>query len=278
LVAYNNIAYILDRGKRVVTAEKGAIANNFADLRTRSENFKRLGITATVGGGTRMTKIAREYCQIPSDITQIHVSPNGTTTASLSLVGPRGGAAGESLGIAVDQAVRLGYAEPPKPGSRQTPQEIIKAEVEADIPKKTAIFFNAVGLGDTVLDWKKLQFELKTEEIVRVIKEATQRRFIASYYSKQFFREFVSLSDDDTVGGFSVEHDEWRIVGGFQHVGQNPLFSELATLSGPGNGVIFGLGRDEKYGAPVLKGPGAGPGPTAYTMLSDYLAMRRDEA
>ncbi len=278
LVAYDNIAHILDRGKRVVTAEKGAIANNFADLEARSENFQRLGITATVGGGTRMIKIAQEYCQVHPDITQIHVTPNGTTTAMLSLIGPQGGAAGVSLGIAADQVVRLGYAEPPGPGSSQTPQEIIKGEAEGDIPKKTAIFFNAVGLGDTVLDWKKLQFELKPEDIVRVIKEATERRFIVSYYSKQFFQEFVSRSDDDTVGGFSVEHDGWQIVGGFQHVGQNPLFGELATLNGPGNGVVFGLGHNERYGHPVLKGSGAGPGPTAYTMLSDYLAMRRDSA
>ncbi len=52
--AYELIAHSLDRGALVITSEKGASANNFASLQDLSDNFKRLGIQATVGGGTRL--------------------------------------------------------------------------------------------------------------------------------------------------------------------------------------------------------------------------------
>lgn len=159
--AYDYISHILENGKIAVTAEKGAIANHFPELKAESDNFKYLGINATVGGGTRLLEVAKNYCQDVDNITQIHLAVNGTLAAIMSSVGPREGS-GMSLGQAVHQAVQLGYAEP---GSIN-PNDVIRGEAEGDIPKKTAIFFNALGLSDEPIDWNELKFNLSDEDII----------------------------------------------------------------------------------------------------------------
>lgn len=264
-LAYRYISRLLERGGTVVTAEKGAIANNFSTLREKSHDFRRLGITATVGGGTRLMNIAREYCRDIDNITQIHLALNGTLTAIMSSIAPPEGA-GMSLGQAVDQAVRLGYAEP---GS-QSPYDVIRTEAQGDIPKKTAIFFNAVGLAGKPVNWKEIQIRLSDDDIKRVIEEAKVRRFIVSMYQERFVEKH-SGPEDDIIGRFSISQDGWLIVAGFRHTDRNPLFAPLAELTGPGNGMVIGLGPDETDGVYTLSGPGAGAPPTVNTMLDDYL-------
>src|SRR5882724_4316654 len=44
--------HALRSGKTVITAEKGALSANFTGLREVSDDFQRLGFTATVGGGS----------------------------------------------------------------------------------------------------------------------------------------------------------------------------------------------------------------------------------
>jgi len=261
------IARFLDHGQRVVTAEKGGLANNFNLLKKKSDDFHRLGISAAVGGGTRLMNVAREYCRDTANITQMHLALNGTLTSIMSSVAPPEGA-GLSLGQAVDQAVRLGYAEP---GS-ESPYDVIRGEAEGDIPKKTAIFFNALGLADEPIGWKEIAIKLSDDQIKQVIEEAKVRRFIVSIYNERFVGKHLG-PEDDIIGKFTFSKDGWLIVAGFRHTDRNPLFGPLAELTGPGNGLVIGLGPDEKDGVYKVTGPGAGPAPTVNTMLDDHLKM-----
>ncbi len=263
------ISQVLQSGSRVVSAEKGAMANYFSQLKEESDDFSHLGINATVGGGTRMMSVAREYCRDLSNITQIHLALNGTLTSIMSSIAPPEGA-GMSLGQAVDQAVRLGYAEP---GS-ESPYDVIRSEAQGDIPKKVAIFFNTVGLCDEPVDWKDIKIELTDEHIRQTIEEAKVRRFIVSMYQERFVAKHTG-PEEDIIGRFETACDGWVIVAGFRHTDRNPLFGPLAELTGPGNGMVIGLGPDEKDGVYKLTGPGAGPAPTVNTMLDDHLKIRR---
>ncbi len=264
-LAYKVISHVLEQDKMIVTAEKGALANHFSELRSLSDNFSRLGVSATVGGGTRLLSIAQEYCQDPENISQLHLSLNGTLTALMSSIAPPGGS-GSSLGYAAYEATQLGFAEP----GAESSYDVIRSEAEGDIPKKTTIFFNMLGLSNKPLDWHALQFSLKDQEISRVVEEAGVRRFIVSLYPS---RKSENRPETDIVGGFSAKHDDWHIVGGFRNIERNPLFSSLGRLTGPGNGLVVGLGPNETDGVYSLTGPGAGPRPTVNTMLDDYLRL-----
>lgn len=266
--AFSLINTILGEDKKVVTAEKGALANYFSTLEEVSDRFNNLGINATVGGGTRMMEVFQVYSQDPENISQVHLVVNGTLTAILSSIGPKEGK-GISLGQAAAQAKSLGYSEP----GAESPYDVIRMEATSDVPKKAAIFFNVAGLSDEILGWEDLQFDLSDDEISGVVEEAKVRRFAVSIYSEKHAQNH-KCPENDIIGGFEVEHDGWKIVGGFRHMEYNPLFSDLYDLSGPGNGFVVGLGTDEKDGVYPCKGPGAGPSPTVNTMLDDYQHMR----
>ena len=266
-VARDYMSHILDRGKIVVTAEKGALANHFDELHDRSDGFKRLGYNASVGGGTRLLNAAAEYATDVDNITQIHLALNGTLSAVFSLVAPPEGT-GMSLGQAVEQATKLGYAEP----GAETPYDVIRQEAEADIPKKAAIFYNKLRLGGSSLKWSELQFELEDDEIAQAVEEAKIRRFIVSMYADGHLAKNAKCPEGDIIGGFTTKHDSWTIVGGFRHTDHNPLFSPLATMTGPAAGMVIGLGPNESDGVYALTGPGAGVSPTVNTMIDDYVA------
>lgn len=251
--AYDYISRLLKAGRVVVTAEKGALANYYDELHKASNGFARLGVEAAVGGGTRMVSELAGYCQDPANISRLDLVLNGTLTAIFSSL-----SAGASLDKAVKEAIKAGYAEP----GQKNPQAIIHSEAEGDIPKKTAILFNRLGLSDKVLDWQKLKFQFKDNELSKLLKGAKKRRFIVSISPNNIRGE--------VIGGFRVSHDGWQIIGGFREV---ELDSPLRNLKNADNGFVIGLGPDETDGVYSLTGPGAGVRPTVNAMLDDYLAM-----
>jgi homoserine dehydrogenase len=273
-LALSYILPLLEKGKLVITAEKGALANHFSGLKAASDGFKRFGITATVGGGTRLLYVAREYSQDIDNITQIHLALNGTLAAMMDWVSPVAKKDGFSLDEAAKQAVAHGYAEP---GST-SPAAIIKAEAEGDIPKKLAIFYNIVGLGPSLVDWSALQFSLTDEQITQAASKTSPRRFIASLYSPAYVADNPAAPKDDIIGGFNIEHDGWRLVGGFRRADADPLFAPLANLSGPGNGIVVGLGPDASDGVYAVTGPGAGVNPTVNAMIDDFIRLKVKQA
>ncbi|MEO5627468.1 MAG: hypothetical protein ABIQ89_01110 [Candidatus Saccharimonadales bacterium] len=260
------ISHILDRGKMVVTAEKGSVANHFERLRDESEGFARLGINASVGGGTRLMEAAKPYASDPENITQIHLAFNGTLAAIMSSVG-----SGRTLGQAVDQAVVLGFAEP----GAASPQEVIRGEAEGDTPKKTSIFFNKLGLG-SLLDWRDLRFDLSDSDIERAVEGADHRRFLVSIYSPMYRERTEHPVENGVIGGVAFDHqDGWLIQSGFRHTNRNPLFKTFTSTTGPDVGCVVALGPNESDGVYQITGPGAGLGPTANTMIDDFGNMRK---
>lgn len=268
-VALGYITYILKKGKLVITAEKGALANNYSGLKVASDNFRRFGITATVGGGTRLLQVAREYCQDVDNITQIHLALNGTLAAIMDWVSPLQ-KTGLPLAEAAKKAAARGFAEP---GS-DSAAAIIRTEAEGDIPKKLAIFCNSIGLDTELIDWSALRFSLTDEQIEEAVNPAVPRRFIVSLYPLSDVNRNSNSPEADIVGGFDVTHGNWRLAGGFRRINANPLFSALATLAGPGNGMVIGLGPDTSDGVYAITGPGAGVSPTVNAMIDDYVRLK----
>lgn len=269
-VAYEYITHALEKGTLVITCEKGALVNHFAQLQKLSDNFARLGVTATVGGGTRLLHVTREYSQDIGNIGQIHLALNGTLAAIMDWVAPLKGS-GISLPKAAEQAVAEGYAEP---GSNSA-AAVIRAEAEGDIAKKLAIFYNIVGLGPKFLDWHDLRFSLTDDEVARSTDPSTPRRFIASLYAPSYLKNYPNSPEDDIIGGFNVDHDGWRLVGGFRRVEASPLLMPLGALVGPGNGIVLALGPDGSDGVYTLTGPGAGVNPTVNAMLDDFVRLKK---
>jgi len=264
------IQLALSQGTRVITAEKGALAENFAAIRDGSKNFKYMGINASVSGGIGLLELSQTYLSYPRDITQIHMAPNGTLTAWLSWT-----AHGDSPGQAIEQAVTNGYAEPVK-GSPDA-FTVVREEAEADVPKKVSIFMNYTGLaGDEVLDWRALTpaKPLTEDDFNRIVEEAKVRRYVVSIYPLNGSDRKAHGPESDIIGGFDIVHGDWRIVGGFRNVEKNPLMGPLASLTGPGNGMVIGLGPNERYGDYAITGPGAGPGPTVRAMTHDLARLK----
>lgn len=267
LVAYEYMEYLLNRGSTVITAEKGALANFYSQLETKSDNFRLLGMRAAVGGGTRMLNIAQEYCRDRDNITQIHISPNGTLNSIFSSTAPSVGQ-GMSLGQSVRHAVELGYAEP----GAQSPIDVIRGEIEGDIAKKTAIFLNAVGLVDGPVTHNEIDINVSDDEIRRAAREAGIRRYIVSIYPKG--QVDLPELEEETIAFHYNDFGNLIVFGGFQHIERNPLLAHFKNITGPGNGMVIGLGPDESDGVYTLSGPGAGPRPTANAMLDDYLEKK----
>ncbi len=264
--AMSIIRPVLQKGGAVITAEKGAMANHFDELRELSDDFARLGVNATVGGGTRMMEAAAVYLRDKPNVSQIHLVLNGTLTAILSEVGPQAGM-GMPLGQAVAQAVRLGFAEP----GAETPGAVIAGEAAGDLPKKTAIFMSKLGLADRTVNWDEFDFQITPDDVRQIEEQARIRRPIVSLYH-------TSVTDiqpeTDIIGGFDVQVDGWRAVAGFRDITKNPLFSDLGGLTGAGNGMVIGLGPNDSDGVVRIAGQGAGVGPTANAMLDDYVSLR----
>jgi homoserine dehydrogenase len=263
--AYRYISSVLAQGKMAITAEKGALSHFFRDLKTASDDFTRLGITATVGGGTRMLRVAEQYNIDQANITEMHAVLNGTITAIMSEVAPVKGT-GISLETAVEHAVQAGYAEP----GADSPQAVLRGEAEGDIPKKMSIIYNVLRLGATALTPEMIGFSLADADITTAVNAKEPHRFIVSYYPAN-----STADPGPRLGGFDVTVDDWRLVAGFRPLSANPLFASFAPLSAAGNGLVVGLGPNNSDGIYAVTGPGAGVEPTVNTMIDDYVRLHR---
>lgn len=267
-LAHRYISTILAKGKMAVTAEKGALSHFFSDLKTASDDFSRFGITATVGGGTRMLRIAEQYNIDQANITEMHAVLNGTMTAIMSRVAPVVGT-GISLEEAVAEAVDAGYAEP----GADSPQAVIRGEAEGDIPKKMSIIYNVLELGSKIVSADDLAFSLTDDEVDAAVGSTEKPyRFIASFYPAG-----SQVSPGERIGGIDMTIDGWRLVAGFRPLDANPLFASFAPLVAASNGLVIGLGPRLSDGVYAVTGPGAGVEPTVNAMIDDYVRLSRLE-
>lgn len=246
---------LLEQGIPVVTAEKAALANHYPALESR---VCEMGISASVGGGTRMLSWLSD--RLDPRTRQVHAIVNGTLNFIMDGID-----GGRTAGQTIDEAVALGYAEP----GASNHLDVLNGELVGDIPKKTSILWNTVLrgalAGHTVLSHTDLkQPALNQDRLNQLIAEASARRYIIS-----IIKADEEIPEKDIIAGFRKKIDgNLLIIGGFRRVTDNPLFKAL-VLPGPSNGVVITAGPNESDGVYQLEGPGAGPGPTAAAMVQD---------
>lgn len=242
--AYGYIKMLLSRGIPVVTCEKGALSNYFPDL---EGSLDRIGYSATVGGGTKMLHFARQ--RAGPQTREIHAVINGTLNYLFD-----GVSSGRTIEEVVDEAKKLGYAEP----GAKTELEVINTEATRDVPMKTAILFNVLGLSSRKIRAKEIRVrEMSKAKLDELLAGVQGRRYIVSIARER--------RKEDVVGGFSLEAGDWYISAGFKRVDRNPLFDRMIP-AGVNNAILLSEGKDGAY---ILSGPGAGAGPTVSSMIWD---------
>lgn len=240
------------RGKNisVVTCEKGALANYFTELRPLLPG---IGYSATVGGGSGIIHFLKQ--RFFSGTQEIHAILNGTMNYIFSDL-----MMGNPLGHIVEEAKKLGYAEP----GESDPIKIILAEAVFDATKKASILFNLCFNSDTVLRASDIKVTL-TEEMVRnAIREANNRRFVVSFLRQNGFKPEAS-----DISAFCHAVGDWIIKGGFTRL-DNPLITRLCNAtSWVNNGLLSVEGKDGADGVYLCVGPGAGASATTAAMIRD---------
>jgi hypothetical protein len=260
--AFSLIAGLLEQGKKVVTAEKGALANHFAELRDCSDNFQRLGINAAVGGGTKLMKLFKHKVSHKEAIGQIHLNPSGTKTAARGLIR----LSGIDLDEAVEHCKAMGYAEP----NSSSPHDTMRNEAQ-DVWMKAGIFFNHSGLSEEIFDWRNLRTHLSDELMTYCMDDNDPMPYIVSFYRQSFHRQFEHPEETGIVGKSSHFHDGWKIVAGYRDTNEAPILSPLDDLDGPANGFVVGYGPEgQEYTHTETGEDGAGAVKTCETMLGDY--------
>ncbi|MBN1156596.1 hypothetical protein JXA85_03210 [Candidatus Woesearchaeota archaeon] len=244
--AYEYMKGFIEKNIPVVTSEKGALSRYFEELKP---SFGRIGFSATVGGGTRLLRYARE--RMNPTIMEIHAVVNGTLNYILNEV-----ASGRSLGEVVEETKKLGYAEP----GPCSILNVINGEAAGDVPKKVSILCNMLGIKNNVDDIKIKP--ITEHDLKKLIKGSKIRRYIVSITKGQDVEE-------DIIGGFKLKmNNNWYLSCGFKNIEENPVYSRLVP-PGVNNALMICEGEHGKLGTFILSGPGAGPGPTANSMMID---------
>jgi homoserine dehydrogenase len=235
--AYNYLKTLVENGIPVVTSEKGAMGNYFSELKPWIIQGK-IGYSAVVGGGTRMLH------WIPTRVslytTEIHLIINGTLNHFFE-----GLSHGRNEGEMIDEAKKLGYAEP----GAGTVLEVINTEACGDIPKKVASLINICGLGEIRAEEINVK-RINRKDLRKLLREAPFRRYIVSFTIEED-------NEEDIVAGFKCKVGKWYISGGFKNRTHNPLFLQLVPPGVNNAALIYG-----PEGAYILTGPGAGSRPT----------------
>lgn len=247
--AFNYLKFFLEKNIPVITSEKGALSNYFAELRPWKS---KIGYSATVGGGTRLLKYAEAH--VGSTVLEIHAVLNGTLNFIFELL-----AHGVSINDAVSKAKVLKYAEP---GSN-SPLELINKEAISDVPMKSAILFNLVNPANFSVKAKDFTRKaIGEKELKKLIDESKKMRYVVSIMKK----------DDipDMIGGFIYHCSQnWTIAGGFLSIETlasiRPLFPRGAE-----NAIFITSQGGDLHS---LIGPGAGPGPTVSAMIKDAMDL-----
>ena len=252
-IAFEYIDAITKRSIPIVTCEKGALSRYFGQL---EDKLSLVGYSATVGGGSGMLPYAIE--QMSDSVSAVHAVLNGTMNFILYNVGN-----GLASGSVVDSAIKLGYAEPLGEGDGII--DVINGEAIGDVPKKIATlcnFFNIFKDDKTRDKFLNTSFKgLNEESYERLMREAGNRRYIVSITKEP-------MNEEDIIAPLYFEVDGWTISSGFKDVNQNSIYQRL-LVPGVFNALLMVKGPNGEYGANVVSGEGAGPGPTVEAMMKD---------
>jgi len=254
-IASNYMKYLVEKGIPVVTCEKGALSKDFTKFEPFIEKGM-IGYSATVGGGTRMLKYAEK--QVGPDTKTIHANFNGTTNYCLDNIPKR-----RCSKKVFEETRDLGYAEP----EAKTGLEIMNKESAGDVPMKGAIFFNFT-IGRLIKEYVSAREfsakRLENDDFKRLIKEASNRRYIFSIMKKGY-----EIKEDDIIGGFKYQMYDYFISAGFKKINSDKSYESM-KVPGVYNSLAILDGKDQRtYGVYNLQGPGAGAEPTVSSMMKD---------
>ena len=251
-----------DRGIHVVTAAKGALSMHFERLQERVD---RIGKSATVGGDSRPLPFLAD--RMNPRVRQIHGVFNGTMNFYLHGIDQ-----GDTSGQILSQALLFKLAEP----GATSHLDVINGEVTGDIPKKASILWNVairpvVAPKEIIVPSDIKQPALTQEDLNELIANASSRRYIVS-----ILREEDVIPEKDIIAGFRKDFKAgWVIIGGFRRISDNPLFKRHLNLPGAWNGIVMTSGPNESDSIASAAAPGAGPGPTASSMVQDARHLLR---
>ena len=246
--AFSLINEFIDRRIPVVTCEKGAMADYYAELKSKRHL---IGYTAAVGGGTKMLSHIKFHK--PEKIAEIHGIINGTLNYLFR---------GDDIEKRAIEAKKMGL---PEPGADSILQ-IIKQESEYDVPKKASILFNESGISSNILKSSEIvrKRELTNEHLEQLVTEPERRRFVVSITRN-------NQNDKDYIGGFSHTIDGWNINAGFKKLSGK---DEIAHLKPQGlcNTLYILNDKGQYY---CVNGPGTGPDATTDVMIEDAINIIR---
>lgn len=225
----------LERGRHVVTANKGPVALYYPRLAAiaRSRGVM-LGVEGTVMSGTPALGLARDWLAA-AGIRRIEGILNGTTNYMLTRM-----AEGLSYEAALAEAQEQGYAEADPTG-----------DVEGyDAAGKVVILANLLANANLSLDDVQREgiSNLTVEDVAAAQAAGERWKLIGT----------VEIGDEETAVRASV-----RPV-------RLPLTHPLAGVSGATNAITY---TTELLGSVTLVGPGAGRLETGYALLADLLAI-----
>lgn len=254
----------LSRGRTVVTAEKGVLAQHFEEL---TELSGQLGYWATVGGGTKLIPKLEYDTRDSANIKELHLATNATLTYIFSEV-----ASGGSLDEVVHAAGKLGYAEPGATGA----YDVIHNEAANDVPRKIAIVLQTIFPEFTGISLDEMATDLPEKKVLKALNKADKYRYLVSVYPKSSKR-LSKRQSKGRLGGFQFEHEDWRVIAGLQRVDRTNPLGFFKVLSRADGGYYIDLGADDKStmdGRNYIGGSAAGGDVTANTMLDNYDALR----
>jgi len=251
--AFDYMRSLLEKDIPVISCEKGALSNYFSEL---EKELDKIGYSATVGGGTRLLRYLEE--RISPKVEQIHAVVNGTLNYIFDEISK-----GKSLAEVVEETKKLGYTEP----KAESPFEVINKESTEDVLMKSSILFNICFRRFTSKRMKAKNvksYKIEESELKRLIKESNNRRCIVSIRKED--------NEEDIIGGFKYQIDDWIISAGFKNINENPLFLQLVP-NGVNNSVLIYEGRHGIDGTYRLSGQGAGARPTTSSMIKDAIKL-----
>lgn len=242
------LEYIRDAvhaGKPVITCEKGSLAYHFEEVRPY---LKRVGYTASVGGGSRMLSL---FSFPHLGLKRMTGIVNGTLNFLFSEC-----ARGQDPYLVLTRAQKLGLCEP----GNNSLSDVVNAEVK-DILLKTAILFNSSEVSKETLSASEFgEIRVSEKEILHQLGRKTMR------FAVSIGREQNSVQKDGLYDCLHLRKGEWHIRASLTHVSSLP-FNPFPKLYQ--NALII----EDAAGLTQIIGPGAGPVPTAATMIMDAMNL-----
>jgi len=250
-IALKYIAALLENGVKVVTCEKGAVANFYPQL--VKLGLENIGVSATVGGGTRMLSFLKDRRLI--DLGPRPCRVDAILNGTFNFIGDRGT---NSFPQAVAEAVALHITEP----GATKPKDVIEAEFGDVVMKASAAYNVAFARDGNYLDPSMFEIEKLSSAGLKILSRRPHRYVVSFNNTKN------GDSISDLVGAMHASIDGWEIIGGFYTEADSPI-PEDQLPKRQDNAVVVAQGLDGEDGIYRLSGPGAGPKATASAMITD---------